>query len=147
MKKKVLLLTAVAILFCGLWLYEIFDKSDTKELCQEYANRVSSSFGAHEMLEDQNKDSSNPLANYWIGVSRFYAFSETLRPLVGYENTLYQECSSLYHHMITSPDDVLLHMFELTVAMDKLSEDYADSEGWKIIADLNDLFQHGEYPQ
>ena len=55
MKKKVLLLTAVAILFCGLWLYEIFDKSDTEELCRYYASVTYSSFEEHEMLKEQNK--------------------------------------------------------------------------------------------
>lgn len=147
MKKIVVLLTAVAMLFCGLWVYEMFDKSDTKKLCQHYAIHAHAAFEQHEMLKEQNKDSSAPLANYWLGVSRFYAFSETLQSLVGYEDSFYKDCHSLHNHMLLIPEEVLSHMNELLAAMDILSENYADREGQKIISDLNYLFQYGVCPQ
>ena len=148
MKKNMLLLTTAAILFCGLWFYEIFDKSDTKEQCQQYAAFTHSSFSMHESLKGHNESSPEPfLANYWHGVSNFYAFTETLRLLVGYENTFYQDCRSLYNHIVAFPDEGLSHMTELIAAMNKLGKDYTDSEGRKIISDLNYLFQYGEYPQ
>ena len=140
MKQKMLLLTAAAILFFGMWFYEVVDKSDTKELCQQYAAETRSSFLSHESLKGHNESSAEPfLANYWHGVSRFYAFTETLRPLVGYEDAFYQDCRSLYNRIVAFPDEGLSHMTELIAAMDKLSKDYTDREGQKIISDLNSL--------
>lgn len=140
MKKNMLLLTVAAMLFCGLWFYEMFDKSDKKELCQQYAAETRSLFLIHESLKGHNGSSPEPfLANYWHGISRFYAFTETLRPLVGCENTFYQNCRSLYNRIVAYPDEGLSHMTELIAAMDRLSKDYTDSEGRKIISDLNYL--------
>ena len=147
MKKYTALFAAIALVFCALWFYELFDKSDAKEACLYYASLSASSFEEHEMMKEHFEDSSSPLANYWHGVSEFYAFCEHLRSLVGYEDPFYKGCRSLYHHMILIPDEVATHTFELTAALDRLSENYESSEGRKTISDLSYLFQYGVYPQ
>lgn len=147
MKKTVGVLAVVAVLFCGLWVHEIFDKSDTEKLCQVYAKETRAAFEQHEMLKEQNKGSSAEFANYWSAVSRFYAFSETLRLLVGTEDDLYKNCHSLYNHMLLNSENVLLHTNELLAAMSVLSKNYTGDEGHKIISDLNYLFQEGTYPK
>jgi len=146
-KKQAALFAAMAMVFCVLWFYELFDKSDAKEACRYYATLAGSSFEEHEMMKEHFEDSSSPLANYWHGVSEFYAFCEHLRSLVGYEDPFYKDCRSLYNHMILIPDEVLSHTFELTAALDLLSENYEDGEGRKTLSDLNYLFQYGIYPQ
>lgn len=147
MKKYAALFAAMAMVFCALWFYELFDKSDAKEACQDYASLAASSFEEHEMMKEHFEASSSPLANYWHGVAEFYAFCEHLRSLVGDEDPFYKDCRSLYHHMILIPDEVVAHQFELTAALERLSENYEDGEGRKTISDLNYLFQYGVYPQ
>lgn len=147
MKKIVGVLAVVAVLFCGLWVHEIFDKSDTEKLCQMYASESCSAFKIHDMLKEQNKGSSAEFANYWSAVSKFYAFSETLRLIVGAETDLYKNCDTFYQYMLLDSENVLSHTNELLAAMNRLSKNYRDTEGHKIIADLNDLLQDGTYPK
>ncbi len=141
MRKTTMLLIVIslmAILFCGLWLHETADQSDMEQLCQYYAAGAAGTLQEYEQIkEDYGQDH---MSTYWYGASRFYAFMDTLQFLPdpgGWNEALYKSCQIVYDHMLHAPDEVLEHMDEVLAAMELIGEDYTSSEARRALSQLS----------
>ena len=142
MRKWILVCMAVALLFCGLWLYEKYDRSDEETRCQAYAAAASESFRAFSASEAL--DGEPLMGNYRHGVSQFYAFMDSLRLLPGDWKTeeVYEDCLVVYDHLILDPEEVQEHLDEFLTVMELLGRDYTGDEARQK---LNDLSYHFQY--
>jgi len=133
----------LAVCFCSLWLRELTDYSDMEELCQYYASGAAGTLEEYaHMKEEFGQDH---MSTYWYGVSRFYAFMDTLRVLPdpgGWNEAMYKACKVLYDHMLLDPDQVLAHMDEVLAVLELLGEDYTSPDARRALAQLSECMQY-----
>ena len=147
MKIKNVLLVVVsfaAIAFFSLWINEGKARyDDMDKLCQYYASGAAGTL--QEFVWGKEELNEERMDTYWYGVSRFYAFMDTLQFMPdsgGWNSAQYKNCSAIYDHMLHKPDEVLAHMDELIAALEFLDEDYDSPDSRRALSELSYNFQY-----
>lgn len=143
MKKIIALLLCTTVLFCGLWIHEVTDYSETEELCQYYAEQAAGHLYEYEKFKDINNE--NHIGQYWGSVSIFYAFKETLHTLPddgGWNEIMYNNCDVVYDHMILAPEEILSHLDEVVAVLELVGEDYDSFEARSTMSELSYNLQY-----
>ena len=137
-KKTAVIITALALasaVFCGLWMHEKNDRSELVQLCQACAM---------QSLQDFREYRGNGSeASYWQGVSNFKAFMNAYLAVNGNSTPEYVWCNSVYGTMVIFPDNAQENVDTLIAALDIISADYTDPNGYIKMAELHNFFQYG----
>ena len=128
-------LLLVAVVFCVLWQKAVHDKSDIEALAQVNATEAYTHFIEYQKTGDD--------ADYWGGVSAFYAFHEAYSLITAGTNKTANSifCNEVYGSLLCSPEKSKVHISEITDVMKILSENVMDENGYLRMSELRNTLQ------
>lgn len=126
----------LAMAFFFLWQREQPRPKEMEQLCQNSAAAALEAFKGYA--------SSGDAYRYWDGVAEFRCFMKAYLYLHdGHSDPDYLYCNELYGQMTLYPEGVMANVEDLITALEYLSQDYTDPNGYHHIASLNNKLTRG----